>query len=46
MVPTAAGGTREITSPADGSFVATVAEATRQDAQRAIAAAVQLQRAV
>lgn len=35
----AAGGTRDITSPADSSAVATVAEATQQDVHRAIAAA-------
>ncbi len=33
------GGTREIRCPADGSLTATVAEATREDTERAIAAA-------
>jgi betaine-aldehyde dehydrogenase len=35
----AEGGSREITSPADGTVVATVSEATRADTERAIAAA-------
>ncbi|WP_370591392.1 aldehyde dehydrogenase family protein [Saccharopolyspora montiporae] len=38
-VPATAGGTRDITSPADGSPVATVAEATSDDTEHAIAAA-------
>ncbi|GAA2774679.1 aldehyde dehydrogenase family protein [Saccharopolyspora taberi] len=38
-VPAAAGGTREIHCPADGALAATVAEASRQDAVRAVAAA-------
>ncbi|WP_230984287.1 aldehyde dehydrogenase family protein [Microbispora oryzae] len=35
----AEGGTRDLVSPADGSVVATVSEATRADTERAIAAA-------
>ncbi|QRO86609.1 aldehyde dehydrogenase family protein [Kytococcus sedentarius] len=38
-VPADSGETREITCPADGSHVGTVAEAGAQDAERAIAAA-------
>jgi len=37
--PAAAGGTREIRSPADGSLVATVSEGDRTDTERAIRAA-------
>ena len=38
-VPAQQGGTRTITCPADGTEVAVVAEATREDTERAIAAA-------
>ncbi|WP_462417294.1 aldehyde dehydrogenase family protein [Kytococcus sp. Marseille-QA3725] len=38
-VPAGSGATREITCPADGSHVATVAEAGAEDVERAIAAA-------
>ncbi|PXY32943.1 betaine-aldehyde dehydrogenase [Prauserella sp. PE36] len=38
-VGAASGGTREIRCPADGSLVATVDEGTREDTERAIAAA-------
>lgn len=37
--PAAAGGTREISCPADGRFVTTVSEGTAEDSERAIAAA-------
>ncbi|WP_043441726.1 MULTISPECIES: aldehyde dehydrogenase family protein [Arthrobacter] len=38
-VPASDGGTRTISCPADGSFVAEVSEGTREDTERAIAAA-------
>ena len=37
--PAAAGGVREIRSPADGTLVTTVAEAGRADTERAVRAA-------
>ena len=38
-VPASDGGTRDIHNPADGTFVAAVSEATREDTEKAIAAA-------
>ena len=45
-VPASDGGVRELVNPSSGEVIARVAEGTKQDAQRAIAAALSATRIV